>query len=259
MGVRLVTTSRRVFAVAGLLLLIACQGGSPQADSPAPDSIEVTFPAADGVRLSGRLFGQEAAPVGVVLAHMLPADQSSWFDFAERLAGSGYRVLTFNFRGYCPGADAGCSEGEKEVSAIWQDVLGAIAFLKERGAAREFALMGASMGGTASLVAASRSQDPVVAVIALSAPSSIEGLTAGAEVLQAPGPARLFVAGEFDTSAAESARQMADASPQPKRLEIFPTPDHGTDLLEGSQGPNVSSLIGSYLAQFAPASGSAGS
>jgi hypothetical protein len=112
------------------------------------------------------------------------------------------------------------------------------------------------MGGTASLVAASQTQEPVDAVITLSAPTSIEGLTAGADVLQAEGPARLFVAGEFDTVAADSAGQMADDSPQPKRLGIFPTSDHGTDLLEGSQGPNVSSLITSYLAQFAPASGS---
>ena len=87
---------------------------------------QITFEASDGVTLDGRLFGPDEGSAGVVLAHMFPSDQSAWFAFADRLGQRGYRVLTFNFRGYCPGGDAGCSQGEKSIPAIWQDVEGAI-------------------------------------------------------------------------------------------------------------------------------------
>ena len=102
------------------LVLVACTG--EPATTPAAGSTAITFPSSDGVRLAGRLFGPDDAHAGVVLAHMYPSDQSAWFDFADRLADRGYRVLTFDFRGYCPGGTAGCSEGEKQISAIWQDV-----------------------------------------------------------------------------------------------------------------------------------------
>ena len=34
------------------------------------------------------------------LAHMYPADQSDWTDFAQVLAAQGYQALTFDFRGF---------------------------------------------------------------------------------------------------------------------------------------------------------------
>ena len=53
-------------------------GAGASATSPSP-STAVTFRTADGVRLEGRLFGPTNALQGVVLTHMLPADQTSWF------------------------------------------------------------------------------------------------------------------------------------------------------------------------------------
>jgi hypothetical protein len=45
---------------------------------------------------------------------------------------------------------------------------------------------------------------------------------------------------------------MYDQSVPPKRVEIVPSDDHGTDLLEGSQGPNVRAVLARWLAQFMP-------
>ena len=60
------------------------------------------------MQLAGRLFGDPAsARTGIVFAHMLPADQTSWFEFAKRRRDQGYLALTFDFRGYCPGGDGG--------------------------------------------------------------------------------------------------------------------------------------------------------
>ena len=211
----------------------------------------MSFPAPGGVELQGRLFEADGATAGVVLAHMQPADQSSWFDYAETLADDGYQALTFNFRGYCPGGDAGCSSGETELSLLWRDVLAAVRFLRSSGIAR-VAVIGASMGGTAALVAAAQPAARIGAVAALSAPISIQGLIASPEMLVVAPSAKLFVAGNADAAAAAEAQSLYDLSAPPKRVEIVPSEDHGTELLEGNQGPNVRQLLQAWLARFLP-------
>jgi pimeloyl-ACP methyl ester carboxylesterase len=234
--------------VAGALGLAAC--GEPAA-ADLSGSKAVSFESRDGVPLEGRLFGDGST--GVVLSHMRPADQRSWFAFANRLADEGYLVLTYDFRGYCPGGQGGCSQGDLQVSAIWQDVLGAMDFIRSQGATT-VALVGASMGGTASLVAAGQEVSDVAAVITLSAPTSIEGLDADAALLQRVDANKLFIAGVGDAAAAASAEQLYEIAPPPKGPpEIVPADDHGTDLLTGSRGEAVQRIIETYLAQFAPA------
>lgn len=242
-GVRLMVVAG-VFAVA----MAACGSEGPEAD--LSDSRAVSFESADGVALQGRLFGDGST--AVVLSHMRPADQRSWFAFAHRLADQGYMVLTYDFRGYCPGGEGGCSKGERNISGMWQDVLGAEDFVRSQGAAN-VALVGASMGGTASLVAAGQEGEDIEAVVTLSAPESIEGLVADAALLQREQANKLFVAGVGDAPAAASAEHLFEIAPPPKRVAIIPADDHGTDLLTGSHGEEVRRLIETYLAQFAPA------
>jgi pimeloyl-ACP methyl ester carboxylesterase len=238
---------RSGFAFVVSLLAVAFVGCGPaERQVDLSDSQAVSFPSVDGVELEGRLFGEGTS--GVVLSHMRPADQTSWYPFAERLADAGYVVLTYDFRGYCPGGQGGCSSGERDVDAIWQDVLGAVEFIRDRGAAT-VSLVGASMGGTASLVAASRPGVDVRAVISLSAPASIEGLIVDGAVLTNVAAAKLFIAGVGDASAARDAQALYARSPQPKRVEIVPADDHGTDLLSGPQGEFVRRLIEVYLEQ----------
>ena len=236
-------------AVTLSLLLSSCAGGSSAASGSAFGSTPVSFTTSDGVRLSGRVFGPQSAGAGVVLTHMLPADQTSWFAEAAHLAGAGYRVLTFDLRGYCPGGDGGCSEGQKDVNAVPTDLTAALAFLRSDGPTR-VALIGASVGGTASLVVASGRED-VPAVITLSAPEVLDSVTAGPDVLTNIPGAKLFIAGLGDpTGAAGAAQFFYDQSPQPKRLEIVTADDEGTNLLSGSQGTHVGELIDAWLAMY---------
>lgn len=242
-------TRRSVRGLVTLLLvafLPACDGGAESSDPPA-GSTSVSFPSSDGVELEGRLAG--AGTVGVVLSHMYPADQSSWWPFSDVLTDEGYLVLTYNFRGYCPGGEAGCSEGEKDIEEIWRDVLGAVSFVRSRGA-EEVMLVGASMGGTASLVAAGREGASVSAVVTLSAPTSFEGLAAGPEALAAVTAAKLFIAGVADGAAVTSAQDLYERSPPPKRLEVLTTDDHGTDILSGNQAGPAQTLILDYLHRY---------
>ena len=65
------------------------------------------------------------------------------------LADEGYRILTYNRRGVCPGGYRGCSEGDGDRNEGWTDVVGAVAFLRSRGSDR-VVIGGASWGAIES-------------------------------------------------------------------------------------------------------------
>jgi dienelactone hydrolase len=245
--------ARSLLVVAAVsVATVSCTAGPRP--PPISGSTEVSFTTSDGLRLAGRLFGPQDASTGVVLSHMLPADQSSWYPEAAHLAAQGYRVLTFDLRGYCPGGDAGCSQGNKDLDAAPTDLAAALTFLRAHGPSR-VALVGASVGGIASLIVASQ-QPNIPAVIALSAPQVINTLSAGPEVLANISGAKLYIAGLGDPAgAAQAAEDLEAQSPDPKRIEIVPTDDHGTDLLTGGQGTHVAQLIDAWLSQYLPPAG----
>jgi pimeloyl-ACP methyl ester carboxylesterase len=246
-------TARRL-AVAWLAVLLstaACGGALEQRSSVAlAASQPVSFSTDDGLVLEGRVFAPDGGPTarGVVLAHMLPADQTSWWPEAIRLSARGYTVLTFNFRGYCPGGEAGCSGGERAPDAAPIDLASAVTHLRSLGVSR-VGMIGASMGGTAGLVVAA-SDPKIAAMITLSAPASVGGLSAGPEVLAGVEAASLFIAGTGDGSAATAAQDFYNQAGQPKRLEIVASDDHGTEMLAGSAGGRIRDLIDLWLGSY---------
>ena len=226
-----------------VLVLTGCDqnGGSENSKAEAPPKPEVKveevrLETADGLTLRGNLYGQ--GDIGVVLAHMFPADQSSWSDFAKELAASGdYTVLTFNFRGY------GLSEGVKNIARIDNDVQAALDHLKEETA--KVYLIGASMGGTAALSVASTRD--VAGVATLSAPRRFEGLSVG-DKLDQVGGAKLFIAARKDGNAPDDARYFYDSVGEPRELEIVTGEAHGTDMLEVPPS-TVEDLLKNWLAK----------
>lgn len=235
-----------------LVLLVLCAvfalscGDSGSASSPPVDAEIVSFTTDDGVTLRGHLFGE--GEQGIVLAHMYPADQTSWFDAATRLAGEGYLVLTFDFRGY------GESDGSKDIEYLNKDVMGAIQALQSAGCT-DLMLVGASMGGTACLVAAEASQVfssfRVAGVITLSAPVEFRGLSAEEAVPHLYMPL-LLIAAE-DDSGADGARRLHELATGSTDLELVPGDEHGTELLEGPSADEVWSLMLKFLREKLPA------
>lgn len=222
----------RRFAVAAALLVIvtgAC-GGSAVAD--------VTFRTSDGFTLDGSLFGHGAKVV--ILAHEFESDQSSWSGFASDLAKQGYAVLTFNFRGY------GKSQGSRDIPSMDRDVSGAIKFMSETHDAERIVLIGASMGGTASLIAADRAEIPVAT---LSAPVSFKGLDAGDHVAGIGAP-KLFIAADGDSAASKSARELFRRAADPEAgLELLIGNAHGTALLDSKQSDKVATLLKNFISR----------
>lgn len=222
---------RRAAAALLAMALWACGTEAPR----APSGQEVRF-TSDGVELEGELYGR--GDVAVILLHMLPADRTSWTAFARRLAGEGYAALAFDFRGF------GGSQGERRIDLVWKDTLAAVRFMRSRGHER-VALVGASMGGTAALIVATR--EDLEAVVTLSAPSTFRGLAIPPEALEVIEEPKLFIAAHGDVGAAASAQQLYAESPGTKDLQILDGRDHGTELLQGEQGEVVGAAILDFL------------
>jgi pimeloyl-ACP methyl ester carboxylesterase len=205
----------------------------------------VAFRTLDGVELSGRLFGPRDAEAGIVLAHGATGNQSSWFAFAEELGRGGYLVLTFDFRGYCPGGDAGCSQGSKDTNARPVDLHAAIKEIRSFGIER-LGLIGSSLGGWAVLTVAADEGDRLDLVVALSAVSATN------DDLQRISAPKLFMAGTGDDGFAALAQQFFDASSQPKRLVLLDTGDHGAEMLRGSRSDEARAAVFDWLELYLP-------
>jgi pimeloyl-ACP methyl ester carboxylesterase len=215
----------------------ATSSPSPQ-PSPSDETTPgraVTFRASDGVRIAGRLFGD--GPIGVVLGHQIDNDQTAWWDFAERLATDGYVALTINFRGYCPEEGADCS-GDGGTAEAWRDLVAASEELHNRGA-RRVVVIGASMGGTAAVVAASEARSAVDGLITLSAPADCCGMVVDRSAIQAADVPMLFIAGRFDGDAPSSARRLGRFAGSHGEIVILASGEHGTDLIGGLATPQV--------------------
>ena len=228
-------------AALGILFLLAGCGGGEKA--PPANGQPINVFTEDGITLKGHLFVTEGEePIGgVVLAHMFPADERSWFEFAEELADKGFVALTFNFRGYEP------SEGTRDIDQIDKDVAAALKVLRSEYQGIEMFLVGASMGGTAALKLAAREE--VAGVVTFSAPVEFSGLSVGEEIAQITEP-KLFLASQEDTPARESAEFLYSQASEPKQSISRLGRLHGTDMLQGDQGEFIKQATLQFLDRY---------
>lgn len=234
-------TRRISILLFALFVAGGCGRGSTTAQHRVSDVHEsaVRFKTSDGRTLTGRLFGN--GRVGVTLAHMYPADATSWYPAARRIAKAGYMALAFNFRGF----DG--SPGSKQISQAPSDVEAATRDLQRRGA-QDLVFIGASMGGTASLIAA-QTQEPL-AVVTISAPTRFMGLDATLAATSVQRPV-LLMSSRDDQEAFRSLAELERALPNPD-TKIYDGDAHGTALLDAR--PEAVDVIISFLRRWAPLS-----
>jgi uncharacterized protein len=192
----------------------------PALEENTPPEGEVTFKTEDGIDIGGNIFG--TGKKWVILSHMYPTDQTSWFDFARELADKGYIVLTYDFRGY------GKSDGDQDIPNIYKDTEAALNFVKQYDAEKIF-LIGASMGGAASLIVASKEE--VDGVISFSSAIEFMGLSAMDNIKDIQSP-KLFMASQGDAGATEAANIFYEISSGSKYLTILNGNSHGTFIFQ---------------------------
>ncbi len=228
-----------------LLLAVACGD-----DANTPGTVTIVPPGGDVVSvgivsgeqvLNGWLYGDDN-DVLVILSHMRPNDQTAWYPFAQELADAGYAALTFDFRGY------GASPESKDDSKLDDDLSAALRYMRERGQGKEqIFLIGASMGGTASLIVAER--ESIGGVISISAPAEFQGLNAREAVAGIDAPL-LLIASEDDTAARISLVELEDAADGGAESELYMGDEHGTNIFTGPNAAAVRARIFQFLEEY---------
>jgi alpha-beta hydrolase superfamily lysophospholipase len=135
---------------------------------------EVEIPTNDGLHLHGWWIpaGSDPAP-GVVLVHGWESARDRTLPHAQVLHAVGMHVLTIDVRGH------GANDPEALPMSVGEyalDARAAVAALRRRPEVTTIGVVGHSMGGAGSLVAAAQDPD-ITAVVSLSAPADPQRLT----------------------------------------------------------------------------------
>jgi esterase/lipase len=241
------SAAHRIAIFAAVLLLSAgcAPQNPPSAPQPTPARPQgaqrdlggqhVSFTTADGVLLRGHLYGD--GKTGVILAHMYPADQSDWTDFAQVLAAHGYQALTFDFRGFTE------SEGTSGTEHAGTDLLAAYQFMQPR-VSRIF-IAGASLGAEAAILVGAR-QD-VAGLILISVPTSFGGMTVTESIRHVRAPI-LFVTSADDPLVQGQPEILYKLAQAPKSMQVYPGRAHGTAILHGPHSEELQALMLRFLA-----------
>lgn len=164
--------------------------------------------------------------VAVILAHQSSGSLCQWWPYARTLAAR-FRVVAFDFdgAGASPSGD-GNYPGEVAAAAKWA---------RQHGS-RRVVVMGASMGGTAVMVAAAHLGGSVSGVIDLSGPAEFADMNALGAARRVRVPA-LFAYGTLDLGFAADVRHVrAATAARDKPILAIKTQDHGVDLVHAEYG-----------------------
>jgi pimeloyl-ACP methyl ester carboxylesterase len=220
---------------------------------PATEATLVRFASADGISLDGVLVGD--GPAGVVLVHEYPDDLCGSWPVADYLVtprrrSSATAAVTSSMTRPLA-SPPGQSESPKQRRST--------ANARSPRFAR-VALIGASMGGAAVLIAGTKVQPPVAAVVSVSGeadPTDLVGgipLNAGAAVGQLTAPTMLIVATNDSTTSVEETRTMHRAVKNAdKRLSVLSGQfdgQHGWQLLyDPTEGKptSVAAAVAAFL------------
>lgn len=193
-----------------LLVLFTLLGAIRHLPGGEPAQV-VTFPAADGMRLTADYYPPPAdlrfpAPM-VVLLHMYRGDRHDWQPLIGPLHEAGFAVLALDLRGH---GDSATTETRQRVMdrdpklfrEMQNDLRGAYDFLvaQPRVDRARFALIGASIGCSVALQYAARDRS-VDAIVCLSPGLDYLGLDSAGDIAQITGRRLLLVATEDEKDA----------------------------------------------------------
>ena len=201
----------------------------------------VSIPAGSS-KLAGIVYG--TGKTGIVFAHQSDGSSCDWMPYAKTVAAKGFRALAFDFGGY--GASL-LNKGD-----IASDVEAAAAYLRSVGVTRVI-LIGASMGGTAVLVAAGHIRPLVAGVVSLSSPSTFTGVDALAEMPHLTMPL-LLICGNQDTTFVGDVQAQYKAATRSshRQLVLSDSTVHGYRLVSSSELTDARAVaaLTAFLAKY---------
>ena len=206
--------------------------------SAATEKKDVDIKATDGTTLKGTYFSPGRPGPAIILLHQCNMDRHAWDGLAGDLAGAGFHVLTFDFRGF------GDTGGQRNQQAWPGDVDAAYAYLlQQKGVDKtRVAAGGASCGVTQSSDLAARHHE-IKALMLLSGNTS----EATRAYITATTSLPVFgAASEGDTGAANGIKQAVAASKNPhSTVKIYNGTEHGVPMF--AKNAELEPMIVSWL------------
>ena len=221
-----------------LFALAAVPGGALHSQQ------QVRVPAVNGDSLDADLYGSGSR--AVVLAHGGRYDRGSWRPQAEAMAKAGFRVLAFDFRASVEaraGRETACLY---DAACLAADVLSAVRYLRQSGAA-EVSVVGASLGGGAAAQASADAGPGEFDRIVLLAPMPI----GAPERMRGR---KLFIVARADTGSGDrprlpAIRRQYEQAPPPKSLDILDGTAHAQAIFATVEGERLMQTILEFLAE----------
>ena len=231
---------RRLRLISGALVLLLLVGAgfwwhwNTRETCIGARDIIAHFQADDGTGLQGVVAGR--GPAGVVLAPQSWQGLCGWLPFARQLGDLGFQAMAVDL----PLLPLQNAAWDRFIAA-------AVTHLRGRGAS-SIVLLGASLGGAASMVASAHVVPPVEGVVSFSGERRVAGLDAdrartGSSVLI------VIIASENDhyLNAHDARALSAESGAADKQLVILPGSAHGTAILDGPDGSGVRALVVGFL------------
>lgn len=219
---------------AALLVLLLAPAPALAAGQPVP------LHTTDGITLAATLYDADggAAPA-VVLVHMFTRSKDDWRAFAERLQASGITALAVDLRGH-----GGSSGSAAPSAAMALDVRAAVDYLAARAGVRGIAIVGASLGASAALIAAAESS--MVRGVALLSPSSdYRGVRLDQAQRKYGSRPLLLITSSDDPYALRTVRAMVSDPAGAREQRISPVAAHGSRLVD--RDPDVATALVDWL------------
>lgn len=188
------------------------EGESETTDEPR----DVSFRSTDGAALEGTIYGD--GDCAVVLTPQINQERGSWEPQATRIADEGYTAFAIDVDGDdYPGS-----------------VEGAIDYLRDERESEGIVLVGASIGGEASVIANARAEGELVRGVVAISPGG--GADHAADLT---GETLFAVAEDDDDRFVETTETLHEEAPDPTELRTYDGSAHGQGLFDTEHGDDL--------------------
>lgn len=202
---------------------------------------KINLKTSDGVDLVADYYaGQKKQSPAVILAHMLPADKSSWEKFAIKLQEQGFVVMAIDFRGH---GESTIQNGKPidyhnfsnaEFKASVADLQAAYEYLKADPSVNfnQISLVGASIGANLSLNFAAN-QFEVYRLVLISPGLDYRGVTTNKAIELYNDRPIFLISAKDDEDSYNDTQKLIELSPSSqKETKIFDSGGHGNALFK---------------------------
>lgn len=215
---------------AALILLLARSRAAADSVTGTPARLQ----APDGTALAATYYSAGKPGPGILLCHQCNKDRKSWNGLAEKLARSGFHVLTIDYRGFGesggkPHNDLPAGERVKLVTEVWPgDLDVAFKYLAAQPGVSSVTGAGGASCGVNNSIQLSKRHREIKSLVLLSGNTDKAGR---AHLHSSSSPPLMLAAADDDGNAVQLMEVLDASSGKPtNRFVEYKTGGHGTEM-----------------------------